>query len=322
MSGYKRVNFYELCRLCATNREKKKINIFEEEGKKMQLQAKIQACLSVKVSESDCLPKVVCSDCLKNLEESFSFQKHCVSSEKMLSTYFNNYRHTDDFKRNGQVYIKDVESTKETNNVSINNLKQEESIPNINVSVNQNGEVIKITQNKIDETEKIAVVVNPSGVVSTQNFGLIQTEDNLNYLDVHQSYTIATENITNQEIKEIKRDNNKMTKSFSCERCLKVFKRREHLYQHEKLHSGFRPFVCEHCKKSFMRKEHLHRHMTCHSGQRNFMCQLCLKSFSRNDNLLKHKKTHDKKAGFRCKICGKHFAVKHYYIAHKCGNNT
>lgn len=107
------------------------------------------------------------------------------------------------------------------------------------------------------------------------------------------------------------------TKTHVCDICQKIFKRREHLYQHVKLHIGFRPFVCDHCSKSFMRKEHLQRHMISHSGQKNYTCNICDKSFSRNDNLLKHKKTHEKQQSFTCEVCQKQFVMKHYYLAHK-----
>lgn len=50
MAGYKRVNFYELCRLCASNQQKEKTHIFQEEGRKIQLQNKIQSCLALKVA--------------------------------------------------------------------------------------------------------------------------------------------------------------------------------------------------------------------------------------------------------------------------------
>lgn len=49
-SCYKRVNFYDLCRLCAQNIYKQKINIFEQEGVKNQLQTKIKKCLSINVN--------------------------------------------------------------------------------------------------------------------------------------------------------------------------------------------------------------------------------------------------------------------------------
>lgn len=107
------------------------------------------------------------------------------------------------------------------------------------------------------------------------------------------------------------------SKIHTCDICRKTFKRREHLYQHVKLHTGFRPFTCENCNKSFVRKEHVLRHMTSHSGQKNFTCTICDKSFSRNDNLLKHKKTHEKQSSFTCDICQKQFVMKHYYLAHK-----
>lgn len=48
-SCYKRVNFYDLCRLCAQNIYKEKINIFEQEGVKKELQAKIKKCLAINV---------------------------------------------------------------------------------------------------------------------------------------------------------------------------------------------------------------------------------------------------------------------------------
>lgn len=106
-------------------------------------------------------------------------------------------------------------------------------------------------------------------------------------------------------------------KHFKCEVCDKMFKRREHLYQHTKLHSGLRPFNCVHCPKTFSRKEHLMRHLTSHSGVKDFSCDVCSKKFSRPDNLKKHKKTHQKSGPFICEICQKNFVIKHYYLAHK-----
>lgn len=78
----------------------------------------------------------------------------------------------------------------------------------------------------------------------------------------------------------------------TCEICDKVFKRKEHLAQHLKLHLGLRPFKCEepNCNKTFSRKEHLMRHCVSHTGKKQFDCEFCHKLFSRKDNLNKHKR--------------------------------
>lgn len=78
----------------------------------------------------------------------------------------------------------------------------------------------------------------------------------------------------------------------SCSVCEKVFKRKEHLNQHMKLHLGLRPFCCDEagCNKSFSRKEHLMRHVVSHTGKKMFSCEFCQKLFSRKDNLNKHKR--------------------------------
>lgn len=49
MSGYRRVNYYELCRLC-TSSEGPRINIFREEGRQKSLQSKIETLLPFRVS--------------------------------------------------------------------------------------------------------------------------------------------------------------------------------------------------------------------------------------------------------------------------------
>lgn len=145
-----------------------------------------------------------------------------------------------------------------------------------------------------------------------------------NFTNLNQSFTSSTSvsvpiNNQNQSTNSFDDSTPKQEniKNHSCDVCCKTFKRREHLYQHVKLHTGFRPFKCENCNKSFMRKEHLLRHMTSHSGLKNFTCTICDKSFSRNDNLLKHKKIHNKQNSFTCEICQKQFVMEHYYYAHK-----
>ncbi|XP_045469156.1 zinc finger protein 90-like isoform X2 [Harmonia axyridis] len=501
-----------------------------------------------RVYEHDFLPKVVCSKCLKSLESYYSFKQECISSETMLSSYFKNFRYTEDFKKSGKVYIKETtarntedqelldtgtttnqvvtstqpiqvaapsqshqnaslisnyvtitglnESPKQNHHQNQSQIEQVQSYYTVqlpqativtnqqsvdqkpqlkspelpskiiqhsqisynlntvnlatshvkpqqktqetinNVVVNANGEVINISQLdfesimnhasttkimknnnnfkqkrvketkitedtviKIDLTEnenkntfeassdklphikstqnhqkftynnsklddKVPVNVNPTVIFNAvqdyqvpisnfvpfhQNSGNISYSNqsgtpvnittstvcnsttnehstvNLNALNGDLgggAYRNPTQFLTPVKPDAAKTDNSlkntpSVEKLHVCDICNKSFKRREHLYQHIKLHTGFRPYTCEHCNKSFMRKEHLLRHMTSHSGQKNYTCNICEKSFSRNDNLLKHKKTHEKQNSFTCEVCQKQFVMKHYYLAHK-----
>uniref|UniRef100_A0A8D8WDM3 Zinc finger protein 436 n=2 Tax=Cacopsylla melanoneura TaxID=428564 RepID=A0A8D8WDM3_9HEMI len=104
--------------------------------------------------------------------------------------------------------------------------------------------------------------------------------------------------------------------SYPCDLCSKIFRRKEHLFQHKKLHTGERPFICGTCGKAFSRKEHLLRHGTSHTGQKMHPCDICGKMFSRKDNLHKHRKTHGITGPYVCDYCGKSFVVKHYYTMH------
>ncbi|XP_015437735.1 PREDICTED: zinc finger protein 853-like [Dufourea novaeangliae] len=603
MSGYRRVNYYELCRLC-TSSEGNKMNIFRDEGRRRQLQSKIQTCLPVQVLEEDSLPKVVCHDCVKKLENFIEFRETVVSAEGMLESYFTSLRFSEDFLKEGKVYVKSTEKDRPTTpendvlksiekvspaaaNQIVNNdqpiqHQQPVVVSNINASniqiisgvqarvqqykcamqmqpggmaaavveataethysyqqqtsqqvspqsndaqnqiteqhspasqiqqvqgqiqshgqmnqqiqpqrqitqqMNQSApipqqqnqtqvgqqqqnqsqitqqiqqlqrqqrEFEKQQQRQLQHIEKQQVQINaqqefpikqePQGQVVHQNNNVIlktepeakqnqpiiqkvqsdpQKDDNgaqsvqafaavhsspevflnlgfkesplvtqtvredakefktdddedaisrnsigqiseflriksgpeptslitvnpqvitqsrdivckdcdktftsVNQLNSHSCagssfnsrssllQTLLTD-ATESEIKEdpLQTNNN----SFSCNVCGKPFKRREHLYQHRKLHTGERPFVCTTCAKAFSRKEHLVRHSVSHTGEKMHECEMCGKSFSRKDNLHKHRKTHGVSGPYICETCGKSFVVKHYYLMH------
>ncbi|XP_034947301.1 zinc finger protein 227-like [Chelonus insularis] len=580
MSGYRRVNYYELCRLC-TSSEGNKMNIFREEGRRRQLQTKIQTYLPIQVLEEDSLPKIVCHECVRKLESYIEFRDTVVSAEGMLESYFTSLRFSEDFLKEGKVYVKNTEKerppsledpikieklspTNDQNVISesqtqhqqpvvVNNLntsniqiisgvqarvqqykcamqmqpggvaaavveataethysyqqqtsqqvspqnqsshgqsrlneqqqqQQSQSTQQIQVQnqiQNQNQinqiqnqrqvtqqpnqqqrPVVQQPQNHCQMTQQIQhirefdkqrlqqiekqvqisppqdqqqnqpqiVHQNNNALIKTdinieqnqqvplkseiesqninspgenvQNFATVQaspevflslgfketplnsqqprddkdfreyiknsnddplsrnsigpiseflrlrscpeqaslitvnpqvicqpsrnfvcqecnkTFENSNQLNSHQcpnSPMLAE--ITEINVKDDQNQNNGVN-SFNCDVCGKPFKRKEHLFQHRKLHTGERPYVCTTCAKAFSRKEHLVRHSVSHTGQKMHECEMCGKSFSRKDNLHKHRKTHGVSGPYICETCGKSFVVKHYYLMH------
>ncbi|XP_076674782.1 uncharacterized protein LOC143372476 isoform X2 [Andrena cerasifolii] len=574
MSGYRRVNYYELCRLC-TSSEGSKMNIFLEEGRRRQLQTKIQTCLPIQVLEEDSLPKIVCHECIVKLENFIEFRETVVSAEGMLESYFTSLRFSEDFLKEGKVYVKStekdrpvtpdsemlksiervtptagsqiiandqqiqqaqpvvvsnlnasniqiisgvqarvqqykcamqmqaggmaaavVEATAETHYSYQQQTSQQVSPQQSNEAQNQIAEQqsptsqIQQMQNQIQSHGQINQQIQPqrqipqqmsqpAQIPQQQNQTQVGQQQNQSHITQQiqqlqrqqrefekqhrqlqqiekqqtqittQEFSIkeepqpqkvqaeapkddsATQNVQayatvqaspevflnlgfkdtplvtqtiREESKEFKDDAMTRTSigqiseflriksgpeptslitvnpqvisqtqrsspckdcgksfsstsqlnghscsgstfnsrssslralltdtsdsgdkedslptndnSFSCDVCGKPFKRKEHLYQHRKLHTGERPYVCTTCGKAFSRKEHLVRHSVSHTGEKMHECEMCGKSFSRKDNLHKHRKTHGVSGPYTCETCGKSFVVKHYYLIH------
>lgn len=62
-----------------------------------------------KVLEEDSLPKIVCHECIKKLENFIEFRETVVSAEGMLESYFTSLRFSEDFLKEGKVYVKNTE---------------------------------------------------------------------------------------------------------------------------------------------------------------------------------------------------------------------
>ena len=72
-----------LCRLCATP-VTDPVYIFSENGKDMELAAKINICLPITVKRTDPLPKQLCTECRTKLDGYHEFAEVCVQAEEKL----------------------------------------------------------------------------------------------------------------------------------------------------------------------------------------------------------------------------------------------
>jgi hypothetical protein len=98
MSGYRCVNFNELCRLCS-NPSTNSTNIYSDES----LRRKISECLPIILDDKDKLPKCICMQCLEYVNVFSDFRSACSKAQTMLEGCLN----TSKLRTNGQVYIKD-----------------------------------------------------------------------------------------------------------------------------------------------------------------------------------------------------------------------
>lgn len=123
--------------------------------------------------------------------------------------------------------------------------------------------------------------------------------------------------------------------------CGKVFKQRNSLFNHIKVHPGvahqapvyqLHPTVAQFavsdavskthyclypdCGKSFKRKQALHKHMGTHVP--TYRCEVCPKTFSNKYKLRDHLRRHLKKKPFKCRDCGNDYACKASLLTHEC----
>lgn len=58
-----------------------------QKSRDLQLQFKLKKCLPLLIEENDSLPKGICKNCIKKIEEFYEFINQCVSTESVLKSF-------------------------------------------------------------------------------------------------------------------------------------------------------------------------------------------------------------------------------------------
>ena len=59
---------------------------------------------------------------------------------------------------------------------------------------------------------------------------------------------------------------------FSCSQCASRFKRKDHLKNHERTHTGEKSYQCSQCEKRFKQKSHQRIHEKRHNNEKTLGC--------------------------------------------------
>ncbi|XP_031364695.1 zinc finger protein 2 homolog isoform X1 [Apis dorsata] len=110
------LDYLDLCRLCLV-KDRVSVPIFEGEGDVRQIFLKIAACLPVKLTREDKLPKKICDDCVYKVELFYQFWNTTANAEKQLLQWL------------GEVSLEDKQGYV-TNVLNPSVMKQEQSTEN------------------------------------------------------------------------------------------------------------------------------------------------------------------------------------------------
>uniref|UniRef100_A0A146KPP4 Zinc finger protein OZF n=2 Tax=Lygus hesperus TaxID=30085 RepID=A0A146KPP4_LYGHE len=337
MTGYRRVNYYELCRLCTSN-EGIKLPIFKDEGRSRQLSSKIQICLRLQISEADSLPKYICSVCLEKLECCFEFRTSCVSAEVMLQSYATALKNNVDFQREGMVYIKEnklddmeEQETHELKNDELTAVGEEEQVshhPGLPLHLDSFASLVEAATIQI--IPDIHDPPRPSGILEQElnSFQEVvqQSEDDQDGSET-SNHTLALPGTTGHEVLLLHcGDPKQKDDSREGPTILGPLEPEDDEDERTTIHmEEFLKLKCSDINKNHSEEEEFQIMFETkvrrleneeHTTKATFQCDTCTKTFKRKEHLYQHKKLHTGERPFKCAHCVRTFSRKEHLVRH------
>ncbi|XP_043251032.1 zinc finger protein 613-like isoform X2 [Colletes gigas] len=335
----------ELCRLCAETKENF-IGIYDAEGQKLAIEAKIAKCLQIQVLITDGLPLTVCIDCCILLNQCNEFfEKTNQAQTSLRQLLVDSKSQSQSLETNINYIQKTVAFPKEEEEVTegivechlANNYIQESNVPcNYFIEENKTSNHQKYEAKESQDTMK-----QKKCKIQMKKTPLKQTRKRLKRKN--QNPKIEDPNIyinsdlekehNNMNVKtNVKIPDNYMTGTDSDLEIIEAHTTDTLKFGHKRGENLDRyPWLCTDCNDKLPSLEGLEEHHeSVHNQQAKYMCVLCCKVYDKYYGFLTHVKRHKNKAKFsRCHLpdtmknrfpcdqCDKRFSTKPNLVTHK-----
>ncbi|XP_058460154.1 zinc finger protein 570-like [Malaya genurostris] len=323
-----------LCRFCLS--EEKCVFIFSD---KFELNPRLKKCLDVllsKIDENDGYPNKICENCICCIEQFVDFENTCVKSYDLLETV--------KYSITIETETESIQHDGETESTTYADVQEStlEGFPNIVIKMNQNEFSSDDTNNEhLEEKEKfddLTVDINDSQDAVEKEV----VEDTSYSISIEQQQLMDAAIVAlpcgfvergNRRIplmecmycKNVYRGRNTLKKhlrihlkikDYRCTHCPRTFTDRSSLRIHQGRHLG-KTFECSYCSKTYFSQNELRQHLTMQHLERKYSCDICERKFPSSTILNDHKRVHLPDRPFICQQCGAGFKRNRNLIRHE-----
>ncbi|XP_071625990.1 uncharacterized protein [Temnothorax longispinosus] len=325
----------ELCRLCAETKENL-IGIYDPEGQKLAIEAKIAKCLQIQVLMTDGLPLTVCIDCCDSLNQCSEFFEKTNRAQISLRQLLTNP------KSEPQPIEPNIDYVEETIEFPKNEVNNEEMVQcqlpgsyvNETVNILNTSYFIEgCTKNENTKTQamqdnakqkKCKMQIKKSSPKQTKKKlkkkGQMQKTEEESELHISSEIDIKEHPVPDATLEDSveivdnympeTESNLEIRETRTVEAAKHGRKKAEGLDRY--------PWLCTDCNDKLPSLEALEEHHeTVHNQQAKYMCVQCCKVYDKYYGFLTHVKRHKNKAKFSCEDCGKSFVHKKVLDSHK-----
>ncbi|XP_024937279.1 zinc finger protein 567 isoform X2 [Cephus cinctus] len=324
----------ELCRLCAETKENF-IGIYDAEGQKLAIEAKIAKCLQIQVVITDGLPLSVCIDCCVLLNQCSEFFEKTNQAQTSLRQLLIDPKSESpplepnvDYVEKAVEFPKEEEVTEGIVECHLSDNYINDSVNEINDSYfnddNNDSDPSKYEVEEMQESTKQRKCRTPVKKNSPK-----QTRKRLKRRSQAQKMEdlelgIASDfeeehNDMNAKVSLKHYPENYMTGTESDMEMIEA-RETEPSKPGRKRGEGLEryPWLCTDCNEKLPSRDTLqNHHATVHNQKAKYMCVQCCKVYDKYYGFLTHVKRHKNKSKFNCDDCGKSFVHKKVLDSHK-----